>query len=159
MGFCFNPQLIIWFKFNHYKHCSKCYEKKKCTLGFLCVFYTRQAEADYYGYRCLSPASSVFQPQHSPLPLSVIQSAKTCNPPPHPVGTTARRVRPTRTGFKIDLYIFIYAYIKKKAGKFSQWCVGVRRRSLRHPGPGKEAREVGGGRCRVGGVGGAGEGG
>lgn len=39
------------FKFNQYKHCSKCYEKK-CTLDLLC-FYTRQAEAENYIYRLL----------------------------------------------------------------------------------------------------------
>lgn len=33
----FSSTLLYGLNFDHYKHCSKCYQKK-CTLGFLCVF-------------------------------------------------------------------------------------------------------------------------
>lgn len=107
----------LWvFKVDHYKHCSKCYERK-CTLGFSGGFYTRQAEADYYVYRRSSfrplAASSGCGALHF---LSVIQSAQTCSLPP-PLCSSSQASRTRRAGFKIDLYIFIYAYIKKEEGE------------------------------------------
>lgn len=56
-------------------------------------FYTRQVEADY-----------IIQTRW-PLPFPNMR-----RPPAPP-----RCVGPTQTGFKIDLYIFIYAHIKKEA--------------------------------------------
>lgn len=126
----------LWvFKVDHYKHCSKCYERK-CTLGFSGGFYTRQAEADYYVYRRSSfrplAASSGCGALHF---LSVIQSAQTCSLPPLCSSSQASRTR--RAGFKIDLYIFIYAYIKKEEGEgwigvvAGWWSLGIRARGGR----------------------------
>lgn len=102
--------------------------KKKCTLGFLCVFLYKAGRSGLLRLPVFVPSILRFPAAAlSPSSVSDLECQdvpRHATPPPQPLGTTARRVRPTRTGFKIDLYIFIYAYIKKKAGKFSQWCVG-----------------------------------
>lgn len=72
--------LILCFKFNQYKHCSKCYEKK-CTLDLLC-FYTRQAEAENYIYQLppFHPLSSFIPP--IPLPLECVEVSSVHPPSP-----------------------------------------------------------------------------
>lgn len=77
----------LWvFKVDHYKHCSKCYERK-CTLGFSGGFYTRQAEADYYVYRRSSPSSPrrLFWLRRTPLPVSDSECSDMLPPPSPPL--------------------------------------------------------------------------
>lgn len=123
--------------------------KKNVHLVCCVFFYTRQAEADYYVYRRLSPSSP---PPHL-LSRPLLPPSDLLTPPPSGDELDHR--------FKIDLYIFIYAYIKKEweeEGGSRTWCRGEET-IPRHPGPGRE----GGGRLmqrgrRRGGCGGAGEG-
>lgn len=94
--------------------------RKEMYTWFCVFFYTRQAEADYYVYRHSPPHIPSFH--QSTLPP---QSAWTCDPSLPPTNILTPPLfgqpvewpfRPMRTGFKIDLYIFIYAYIKKEWG-------------------------------------------
>lgn len=74
--------------------------RKKMYTWFLSVFYTRQAEADLLRYQP-SPRPHLLHPSSLSF-LGGVSSA-----------FTPGRVRATQTGFKIDLYIFIYAHIKR----------------------------------------------
>lgn len=73
-----------------------------CFFNYVsCVFvYTRRAEADYYIYR---RSSSDYAQSLPPTNPSLRCERSHMRPP----------LFDSQTGFKIDLYIFIYAYIKK----------------------------------------------
>lgn len=121
----FFPQLIFVFLNSIVINIVQNVTKKNVHLVFCVFFYTRQAEADYYVYRRSSPPP----PSSSPsllLPLSLTScfhpqlflppSRSHLLTPPRSGRPDERLVRPKQTGFKIDLYIFIYAYIKKGGG-------------------------------------------
>lgn len=81
---------------------------------FFCVFfYTRQAEADYYVYRCSSPSSPPSTSTALPPPSSAsdLECLDMRPPPPPPL---LGQPDESDHRFKIDLYIFIYVYIKKE---------------------------------------------
>lgn len=104
-------------------------KKKNVHLGCRGFFYTRQAEADNYVYRCSSPSAPFTAAALSPSSVSLeCLNMQPSHPPRSPPPSSVRpagRVGPTQTGFKIDLYIFIYAYIKRGGGeKLSQRRVG-----------------------------------
>lgn len=73
-------------------------------------FYTRQAEADYYGYRRPPPSSALRPSSASDLECLDMRH------PPHPSDSHPPLLgQPDESDrrFKIDLCIFIYVYIKK----------------------------------------------
>lgn len=53
----FSSTLLCGLNFDHYKHCSKCYQKK-CTLGFLCVFLYKAGRSRLLRLPAFVPLSS-----------------------------------------------------------------------------------------------------
>lgn len=121
--FFFSSTHLCVFKFDRYKHCSKCYEKK-CTLGFLCVFLYKAGRSGLLRLPAFVPSPPLLPPPPPPFSLTSCFHPQLFLPPsrshlltpPRSGRPDERLVRPKQTGFKIDLYIFIYAYIKKGGG-------------------------------------------
>lgn len=63
----------------------------------------------------LSSPRRLFWLRRTPLPVSDSECSDMLPSPPLCSSSQASRTR--RAGFKIDLYIFIYAYIKKEEGE------------------------------------------
>lgn len=114
----------LWFKFDHYKHCSKCYEKK-CTLGFLCVFLYKAGRSGLLRLPAfvpfLTPQPHLLLPPTalSPSSVSDLECLDMRQPPPPSLLTPPLLGQPDESDhrFKIDLCIFIYVYIKKEWGR------------------------------------------
>lgn len=83
----------------------------------------------------LSSPRRLFWLRRTPLPVSDSECSDMLPPPPLCSSSQASRTR--RAGFKIDLYIFIYAYIKKEEGEgwigvvAGWWSLGIRARGGR----------------------------
>lgn len=66
-------QLSCVLNFNHYKHCSKCYEKK-CTLGLCFSIQGRQKRITTFTSPSPPPQAPLSEPQNTPT----LRSADTC---------------------------------------------------------------------------------
>lgn len=65
--FFFSSTHLCVFKFDRYKHCSKCYEKK-CTLGFLCVFLYKAGRSGLLRLPAFVPSPPLLPPPPPPFP-------------------------------------------------------------------------------------------
>lgn len=114
----------LWFKFDHYKHCSKCYERN-VHLVFSWVFLYKTGRSRLLRLPAFVPFPRLCCHLHRTLSFlcgwfRVLRHA-TLLPPSFPQTPWPLLCWGNQTSqdcrFKIDLCIFIYVYIKKEWGR------------------------------------------